>query len=66
MKLTAFRIDADRCRGCTACARACPTGAITGAVKQPHVIDNSKCISCGSCREACRFDAVETEGRDAV
>ena len=66
VKLTAFRIDADRCRGCTACARACPTGAITGAVKQPHVIDNSKCISCGSCREACRFDAVETEGRDAV
>ena len=66
VKLTAFRIDADRCRGCTACARACPTGAITGAVKQPHVIDSSKCISCGSCREACRFDAVETEGRDAV
>ena len=66
VKLTSFRIDGARCRGCTACARACPTGAISGGVKQPHVIDPAKCISCGSCREACRFDAVETEGREAV
>ena len=64
-KLTAFTIDPELCRGCTACARACPTDAITGSVKQPHVIDAVKCIACGSCREACRFDAVNTKGRDA-
>ncbi len=62
--LTRFRIDPDKCRGCTMCARSCPAGAITGTVKEPHVIDQNKCIVCGSCREACRFGAVATEGRD--
>ncbi len=63
--LTTFRVDPDRCRGCTACARACPAGAVTGEVRKPHHIDTNKCIACGSCREACRFDAVITEGRRA-
>ena len=61
--LTTFRIDPEACRGCTACARGCPAGAISGTPKQPHSIDPDKCISCGSCRETCRFDAIRTEGR---
>ena len=61
--LTSFEINKDTCRGCTACARACPAGAISGTVKEPHVIDESKCIGCGSCREACKFDSVLTKGR---
>ena len=61
--LTSFRINADQCRGCTACAKACPVDAITGQVKVAHSIDAAKCIRCGSCREACHFDAVVTEGR---
>ena len=64
-KLTAFRIDPDKCRGCTACAKSCPAGAVSGTVKHPHSIDPDKCIVCGSCREACHFDAVMTEGRKA-
>lgn len=63
-KLTSFRIDPEKCRGCTACSRACPAGAISGTVREPHSIDPAKCIVCGSCREACRFGAVMTEGRD--
>jgi len=63
-ELTAFEIDPTVCRGCTACSRACPTGAISGTAKHPHVIDRNKCITCGSCREACKFDAVQTKGRD--
>lgn len=61
--LTQYYIDKDLCRGCTACAKACPTEAITGKVKEPFVIDAAKCIACGSCRDTCRFDAVKTKGR---
>ena len=56
--LTNYSIDADKCKGCTLCARNCPVGAISGSVKQPHVIDTTKCIKCGVCMEKCKFGAV--------
>ena len=52
-------INPEKCKGCTACARKCPVGAISGTVKQPHTIDPEKCIKCGACKEACKFGAVE-------
>ncbi len=48
----------DKCRGCTACARVCPAGAISGTVKEQHVIDPAKCLKCGACMEKCRFGAI--------
>ena len=48
----------DKCVGCTACAKVCPTGAISGSVKQPHLINLDKCVKCGACMEKCRFDAI--------
>ncbi len=56
--LLQYKIDADKCRGCTACARKCPVNAISGAVKQAHTIDTSKCIKCGACVATCKFDAI--------
>lgn len=51
-------IDPVKCKGCTACARKCPAGAISGTLKHPHKIDPDKCIRCGACKTACRFDAI--------
>ena len=51
----------DACRGCTACARKCPVNAITGNVKEQHVIDQNKCIKCGSCMATCKFGAIIKE-----
>lgn len=56
--LLQYNILSDKCIGCTACARVCPTNAITGKVKEAHVIDHSKCIKCGACLEKCKFGAV--------
>ena len=59
--LLQYKINADKCKGCTACARKCPVGAISGAVKQPHTIDTAKCIKCGACIATCKFDAIYKE-----
>ncbi len=57
-KLVKFEIDKTKCIGCTACARICPTKAISGAVRTPHKIDQELCIKCGSCKKQCKFSAV--------
>ena len=57
-RLVKFSILEDQCKGCTACARACPVGAISGEVRKPHSIDPAKCIKCGACMETCRFNAI--------
>jgi NADH:ubiquinone oxidoreductase subunit F (NADH-binding)/(2Fe-2S) ferredoxin/Pyruvate/2-oxoacid:ferredoxin oxidoreductase delta subunit len=51
----------DQCIGCTKCAKNCPVGAITGSVKQRHVIDLTKCIRCGACKKACPVNAITSK-----
>ena len=56
--LLRYIIDADKCKGCTLCARACPANAIEGKVREPHVIDPVKCVKCGACMNTCKFGAI--------
>ncbi|MCP2620121.1 NADH-quinone oxidoreductase subunit NuoF [Candidatus Aminicenantes bacterium AC-334-K16] len=59
--LIRYRIIEEKCTGCLACLRVCPSEAITGELKKPHVIDPEKCIKCGACFEVCNFDAIIIE-----
>ncbi|OPY73071.1 MAG: NADP-reducing hydrogenase subunit HndC [Syntrophorhabdus sp. PtaU1.Bin050] len=56
--LLTYSIKADACKGCMACAKACPAEAITGEKKKAHEINTALCIKCGKCLETCKFNAV--------
>ncbi|MDD2269441.1 MAG: NADH-quinone oxidoreductase subunit NuoF [Eubacteriales bacterium] len=56
--LVSYEVVPENCKGCTACKRACPVNAISGEVKQVHIIDKVKCIKCGVCVTKCKFNAI--------
>ena len=59
--LVQYKIVEDKCKGCTLCARYCPANAISGTVRNPHVIDSAKCVKCGVCMSNCKFGAIIKE-----
>ena len=59
--LLQYKIDPDKCKGCTLCARTCPADAIIGKVKEVHMINPEKCLKCGACMEKWRFGAIYKE-----
>ncbi len=64
--LIRYVVVPEKCVGCLACMKACPSEAIKGALKEIHVIDHAKCIKCGACLEACRYEAVEAQREEAI
>ncbi len=59
--LISYVIDRDRCKGCAACAKSCPSKAITGKPKETYAIDQKKCNRCGICITLCppKFNAIK-------
>ncbi|HBN84593.1 MAG TPA: NADH-quinone oxidoreductase subunit F [Clostridiales bacterium] len=53
-----YKINPDKCIGCSLCSRKCPVEAISGERKKPYVIDQSMCTKCGVCMETCKFAAI--------
>lgn len=58
LTVMSYEVDAEKCKGCGACKRNCPSHAISGDIRQPHVVNPYKCTCCGHCTTKCRFDAI--------
>lgn len=59
----AIKINADKCKGCSICAKACPFDAIDMVDKKAVI--NEKCTACGTCVEKCPFGAITKEEEKA-
>ena len=59
--LITYNIDADKCKGCTLCAKKCPANAISGELKSAHTINQDMCIKCGQCVTLCKFGAISRD-----
>ena len=57
--LSTFYIDENLCKGCGACLRACPSDAIYGEKKKPHMINQKNCVHCRTCWDSCKFESIK-------
>ena len=58
LSVLSYAVKPEKCKGCGACKRGCPSHAIVGDLRHPHVVNPYKCTCCGQCATKCRFDAI--------
>ncbi|HXR04017.1 MAG TPA: NADH-quinone oxidoreductase subunit NuoF [Verrucomicrobiae bacterium] len=58
-ELLEFRINEEKCVGCSMCFRGCPVHTIfkRDGQKKYYIVADA-CIHCGACFDVCKFDAV--------
>jgi NADP-reducing hydrogenase subunit HndC len=58
-ELLEFRINEEKCVGCSMCFRSCPVHTIfkRDGLKKYYIVADA-CIRCGACFDVCKFDAV--------
>ncbi len=57
--IMAYKINAEECIACGACADGCPVEAISAG--DAYSIDPDKCIDCGACADTCPVGAPKAE-----
>lgn len=65
------QVDAETCRGCNACIKACPLEAISleerpqaDSGRPRAVCDEELCLGCGVCAAACKFGSIHMKPRE--
>jgi len=61
MKKHSVAMQAQKCRGCTACIKTCPTDAIRVRGRKAILLPD-RCIDCGKCVQICPHNAIHPAG----
>ncbi|MEM3943282.1 MAG: 4Fe-4S binding protein, partial [Thermofilaceae archaeon] len=57
-------VDQDRCTGCAACYRVCPSGVFVIKRGKSYPVNEDKCVMCRACITHCPVGAITISHRE--